>query len=107
MRQPGQGAVGYHGQVFELKLPIRLPGKRRHDSELEVAHAGVALQLGIERCRQKCEGAHQLKPSTPLVVVQPSDWLGRLGGGILSRNRLTLQVLIKGSNLKLQLREFE
>ncbi len=105
MRQPRQGAVGDCGQLFELKLPARLPGKRRHDAELEVTDAGFSLQLGIEGCRQQGEGAHELEPSTPLVMVQPADWLGRLHARILSRNKLTLQVLGKISNLKLQLQE--
>jgi hypothetical protein len=58
-----------------------------------VTHAGVSLQLGIEGRRQQGEGAHQLEPGTPLVMVQPSDWLGRPGAPILSWNKLTLQVL--------------
>ncbi len=76
MRQPRQGAVGDDGQVFELKAPVRLPGKRHHDFELEVTHAGVSLQLGVEGCRQQGEGADQLKPSAPLVMVQRSERLG-------------------------------
>jgi hypothetical protein len=52
MRQARQGAVGDHGQVLELKTPLRLTGKRDQDLELEVRHAGLSLQLGVECCGQ-------------------------------------------------------
>ena len=94
MRQAGQGAVGDHGQIFELKAPLRLPGKRNHDAELEVTHAGVSLQLGIEGRRQQGEGAHQLEPGTPLAAAQPPQGLGRLRAWIRSGNKLTLQLLM-------------
>jgi len=69
MRQAREGAVGEHGQVFELNAPVRLPGKRHQDFELEVTHAGVSLQLGVEGCRQQREGADQLKPGAPLTMA--------------------------------------
>src|SRR2546422_5612487 len=94
MRQPRRGAVGDHRQIFELKAPVGLPGKRHHDAELEVTHAGVSLQLGIEGCRQQGEGADKLKPSTPLVMVQPAERPGRLEARISSQNKF----LVGGSN---------
>jgi hypothetical protein len=95
MRQARQGAVGDHGQLFELKPAVRLPGQGRHDAELEVTHAGLSLQLRIEGCREKGEGADQLEPGTPLVMVQPPEWLGGFAARILCRNKLTLQVLVR------------
>ena len=67
---------------------------RAHDAELEMTHAGISLQLGVEGRGQQGEGADQLKPSTPLVVVQPSERLGPLWAPFLFGNKLTLQPLI-------------
>ena len=76
MRQARQRAVGDQRQVFELNAPVRLPGYGHHDLELEVTHAGLSLQLGVQGRRQQGEGADQLKPSAPLTMVQRSEWLG-------------------------------
>src|SRR5260370_38195694 len=40
-------------------------------------------------------------------MVQAWEWVGGFADRTLCRNKLTLQVLVKGSNLKLQLREIE
>jgi len=75
MRQPRQRAIGDDSQVLELQPPAGLPGKPRHDAELEVTHARLSLELGIEGRRQQGEGGNQLKPRTPLVMVQRSRLL--------------------------------
>src|SRR5260370_37586010 len=62
-----------------------------------MTHAGLSLQLGINRRRQQGECGQQVEPCAPLVVVQPPGWLG-------GWNNLTLQ-LIQTNNLKLQLQE--
>ena len=72
MRQPGERAIGDYSQVFELQSPTRLPRKRCHDAELEVTHARLSLELGIEGGREQGESGDQLKPSTPLVMIQRS-----------------------------------
>jgi len=43
-----------------LNAPVRLPGYGHHDLELEVTHAGLSLQLGVQGRRQQGEGADQL-----------------------------------------------
>src|SRR3989442_7263720 len=106
MRQPGQRAVGDHRQVFELKAPARLAGQRHHDSELEVAHARLPLQLGVEGGRQQGDCAQQLEPGAPLAMAQPPEPLGGPRAWLWRRNKLTLQLLINSSKLKLQLYEF-
>ena len=83
MRQARQGAVGEHGQVFELKPPVPLTRKRNHDLELEVTHPGVSLQLRVQGCRQQSEGGDELEPGAPFTMVQRLEW-----------NKLTLQVLL-------------
>src|SRR5438445_4708450 len=105
MRQARQGAVSDHGQVLELKTSLRLTGQRDQDLELEVRHARLSLQLGVEGCRQQGEGPDQLKPSAPLTMVQRAERPGWRGARISSWNKLTLQVLTQSSNLKLQLQE--
>jgi hypothetical protein len=64
VRQARQGAVGDHGQVFELQSPAGLPGRRHHHFELEMSHSGMSLQLGVEGSRQQCvEGLLRLDPA--------------------------------------------
>ena len=75
MRQPRQRAIGDDSKVLELEPPARLPGKRRHDAELEVTHARLSLELRVEGGRQQGESGDQLKPRTPLVMVQRSRLL--------------------------------
>ena len=76
-------------------LGIRLTGKRDQDLELEVRHARLSLQLGVEGCRQQGEGPDQLKPSAPLTMVQRAERPGWQGARISSWNKLTLQVLTR------------
>ena len=96
---PSKGCMLPHNYIVclaeQIARAVPLLEERRHDAELEVTHARLSLQLGIEGCRQQGKGANKLKPGTPLVMVQQSEWLGRLGARISLWNRLTLQALTR------------